>query len=61
MSTNGDHEMADAIPGAEVDTADVEIVEPQRIRVVSILSILFSISISFLPRGPPAEHRCNIC
>jgi DNA-directed RNA polymerase I and III subunit RPAC2 len=43
MSTNGDHEMADAVVGAEVDAADVELTEPQRIRVVSILSMLFSI------------------
>ncbi|KAG9953777.1 hypothetical protein KCU85_g1075, partial [Aureobasidium melanogenum] len=34
MSTNGDHEMADAVVGAEVDAADVEIAEPQRIRVL---------------------------
>lgn len=33
--------MADAVVGAEVDAADVEIAEPQRIRVVSILSMLF--------------------
>jgi DNA-directed RNA polymerase I and III subunit RPAC2 len=34
MSTNGDHEMADAVVGAEVDAADVELTEPQRIRVL---------------------------
>ncbi|KAG9645306.1 hypothetical protein KCU64_g10987, partial [Aureobasidium melanogenum] len=34
MSTNGDHEMADAVVGAEVDAADVELAEPQRIRVL---------------------------
>ncbi|KAH0354710.1 hypothetical protein KCU81_g922, partial [Aureobasidium melanogenum] len=34
MSTNGDHEMADAVVGAEVDAADIEIAEPQRIRVL---------------------------
>ncbi|KAG9693934.1 hypothetical protein KCU95_g5818, partial [Aureobasidium melanogenum] len=34
MSTNGDHEMTDAVVGAEVDAADVEIAEPQRIRVL---------------------------
>ncbi|CAD0087242.1 unnamed protein product, partial [Aureobasidium vineae] len=33
MSTNGDHEMADAVVGADVDGAEVELVEPQRIRV----------------------------
>lgn len=37
--------MADAIPGAEVDAADIEIAEPQRIRVVSIL---FYLSIFFV-------------
>ncbi|KAI4748835.1 DNA-directed RNA polymerase I and III 14 KDA polypeptide [Aureobasidium sp. EXF-12298] len=34
MSTNGNHEMADAVVGAEVDAADVELTEPQRIRVL---------------------------
>ncbi|KAH0373265.1 hypothetical protein KCU65_g630, partial [Aureobasidium melanogenum] len=33
-TTNGDHEMADAVVGAEVDAADVELAEPQRIRVL---------------------------
>lgn len=35
MSANGDHEMADAVAGAEVDGVETEVVEPQRIRVVS--------------------------
>ncbi|KAI4847808.1 DNA-directed RNA polymerase I and III 14 KDA polypeptide [Aureobasidium sp. EXF-8846] len=34
MSTNGDHEMADASVGADVNDAEVELVEPQRIRVL---------------------------
>ncbi|TIA50739.1 DNA-directed RNA polymerase I and III 14 KDA polypeptide [Aureobasidium pullulans] len=34
MSTNGDHEMADAVPGADIGSAEIEIVEPQRIRVL---------------------------
>ncbi|KAI4848492.1 DNA-directed RNA polymerase I and III 14 KDA polypeptide [Aureobasidium sp. EXF-8845] len=34
MSTNGDHEMADASVGADVTDAEVELVEPQRIRVL---------------------------
>ncbi|THY64359.1 DNA-directed RNA polymerase I and III 14 KDA polypeptide [Aureobasidium pullulans] len=34
MSTNGDHEMADAVAGADVGSAEIEIVEPQRIRVL---------------------------
>ncbi|KAI4720593.1 DNA-directed RNA polymerase I and III 14 KDA polypeptide [Aureobasidium sp. EXF-10727] len=34
MSANGDHEMADAVAGAAVDGAEVEVVEPQRIRVL---------------------------
>ncbi|KAK6008683.1 hypothetical protein QM012_000586 [Aureobasidium pullulans] len=34
MSTNGDHEMADAVAGADVDGTEVELVEPQRIRVL---------------------------
>ncbi|CAD0042562.1 unnamed protein product [Aureobasidium pullulans] len=33
MSTNGDHEMADAVAGADIGSAEIEIVEPQRIRV----------------------------
>ncbi|KAI4740313.1 hypothetical protein E4T50_09232 [Aureobasidium sp. EXF-12298] len=33
MSTNGDLEMADANAGAEINDAEVELVEPQRIRV----------------------------
>jgi hypothetical protein len=39
MSTNGDHEMADASVGADVNDAEIELVEPQRIRVVSSISI----------------------
>jgi hypothetical protein len=42
MSTNGDLEMADANAGADINNAEVELVEPQRIRVVSFLFILFS-------------------
>ncbi|KAH0289113.1 RBP11-like subunits of RNA polymerase [Aureobasidium namibiae CBS 147.97] len=34
MSTNGDLEMADANAGADVNDAEVELVEPQRIRVL---------------------------
>ncbi|KAG2160741.1 DNA-directed RNA polymerase I and III 14 KDA polypeptide [Aureobasidium pullulans] len=34
MSTNGDHEMADAVAGADIGSAEIEIVEPQRIRVL---------------------------
>ncbi|KAI4727631.1 DNA-directed RNA polymerase I and III 14 KDA polypeptide [Aureobasidium sp. EXF-10728] len=34
MSANGDHEMTDAVAGAAVDGAEVEVVEPQRIRVL---------------------------
>jgi hypothetical protein len=41
MSTNGDHEMADASVGADVNDAEVELVEPQRIRVVSFIFVLF--------------------
>lgn len=39
MSTNGDHEMADAVAGADIGSAEIEIVEPQRIRVVSIFHL----------------------
>lgn len=35
MSANGDHEMADAVAGAEIDGVEPEFVEPQRIRTVS--------------------------
>ncbi|CAC9885325.1 DNA-directed RNA polymerase I and III 14 KDA polypeptide [Aureobasidium pullulans] len=34
MSTNADHEMADAVAGADIGSAEIEIVEPQRIRVL---------------------------
>ncbi|KAI5194129.1 DNA-directed RNA polymerase I and III 14 KDA polypeptide [Aureobasidium subglaciale] len=34
MSTNGDHDMADAIAGADINTTEIEVVEPQRIRVL---------------------------
>ncbi|CAD0041371.1 DNA-directed RNA polymerase I and III 14 KDA polypeptide [Aureobasidium pullulans] len=34
MSTNGDHEMADAVAGADIGSAEIEVVEPQRIRVL---------------------------
>ncbi|THY17053.1 DNA-directed RNA polymerase I and III 14 KDA polypeptide [Aureobasidium pullulans] len=34
MSTNGDHEMADVVAGADIGSAEIEIVEPQRIRVL---------------------------
>lgn len=47
MSTNGDHEMADAVAGADIGSAEIEIVEPQRIRVVSIFHA-FSSKQSFL-------------
>ena len=33
MSANGDHEMADAVPGSEIEAIE-EFTEPQRIRVV---------------------------
>ena len=42
MSTNGDHEMADANAGADINDAEVELVEPQRIRVVSFSFMLVS-------------------
>ena len=47
MSTNGDLEMADANAGADVNDAEVELVEPQRIRVVSSLLMLFFCVTSF--------------
>ncbi|THX16752.1 DNA-directed RNA polymerase I and III 14 KDA polypeptide [Aureobasidium pullulans] len=34
MSTNGDHEMADSVAGADIGSAEIEVVEPQRIRVL---------------------------
>lgn len=34
MSANGDHEMVDAVAGADIESVD-EVLEPQRIRVVS--------------------------
>ncbi|KAI5259312.1 DNA-directed RNA polymerase I and III 14 KDA polypeptide [Aureobasidium subglaciale] len=34
MSTNGDHDMADAVAGADMNSTEVEVVEPQRIRVL---------------------------
>ncbi|CAD0029819.1 unnamed protein product [Aureobasidium pullulans] len=39
MSTNADHEMADAVAGADIGSAEIEIVEPQRIRVFCGYSI----------------------
>ena len=48
MSTNGDLEMADATVGANMNDAEVELVEPQRIRVVSFLFMLFAHDTSFL-------------
>lgn len=48
MSTNGDLEMADANAGADVNDAEVELVEPQRIRVVSFFSCFFLMSPLFL-------------
>jgi hypothetical protein len=41
MSTHGDLEMADATVGADVNDTEVELVEPQRIRVVSLLFTFF--------------------
>lgn len=37
MSANGDQEMTDAVAGSEVEAVE-DFTEPQRIRVVSILS-----------------------
>jgi hypothetical protein len=51
MSTNGDHEMADASVGADVNDAEVELVEPQRIRVVSLISTFSSLCIKVLSLG----------
>ncbi|KEQ96985.1 hypothetical protein AUEXF2481DRAFT_38386 [Aureobasidium subglaciale EXF-2481] len=34
MSTNGDHDMADAVAGADMNSTEIEVVEPQRIRVL---------------------------
>lgn len=60
MSTNGDLEMADANAGADVNDAEVELVEPQRIRVVSLLYMLFLISLLFrIPSLPMAKTRCG--
>ncbi|CAD0099244.1 unnamed protein product [Aureobasidium mustum] len=60
MSTNGDHEMADAVAGADVDAAEVELVEPQRIRVVSTYLFNFHIN-SFLLRGSSLQNITATC
>ena len=62
--------MADAIAGADVDAAEVELVEPQRIRVVSTLSIQFSYKFFFsyaddfcktsLQHAPDEKLRANL-
>jgi hypothetical protein len=54
MSTNGDHEMADVSVGADVNNAEVELVEPQRIRVVSLLSIFSFLCTKVSFFGPKA-------
>lgn len=40
-----DHEMQDAVAGAEVDGAEVEVVEPQRLRVVCLFLSAFPLNL----------------